>query len=302
MSYVDELLKLAAVERLSTRPVMGLEELAMELGLGVAEARLLVGALSRNFAIELRGDNVYWSPADNLRHARPWGWGVLYGVVLGSTLMSAKLARPWTLAVAEMQRDGRGRLGKQRGGALGGLWATFKLRARASALPLALMGGAYALSLAIERGAGARCSIGWPNDVVVEGRKVGEVFVEGEVVGGEAVVYVTVEVNANNDAEVPGSASLKEVLGSLVPRGRLLGYLATYLARLEAMASRPEELRRGYASRLETLGRKVVARTVSGDVVGVAKGVDARGNLIVDTGSGERVVEIGDVVSLRHVD
>jgi BirA family biotin operon repressor/biotin-[acetyl-CoA-carboxylase] ligase len=140
-----------------------------------------------------------------------------------------------TIAVAEEQTEGRGRLGRtwhapSRTSVL--VSVLLLPRVEAAHLPeLSLVAGG-AVAEAIAEVTGIEPVIEFPNDVLVAGRKVAGILAEA----GEGRVILGIGVNANQtEDELPADArkeptSLQLELGEPVDRARLL---AEILARLE---------------------------------------------------------------------
>jgi BirA family biotin operon repressor/biotin-[acetyl-CoA-carboxylase] ligase len=140
-----------------------------------------------------------------------------------------------TVAVANEQTEGRGRLGRSwhapAGTAL--LFSTLLIPAvEPSRLPeLSLVAG-DAVAEAIADTTGLDPKIKFPNDILIEGRKVAGILAESS----EGRVVLGIGVNANQEeAELPAEAqteptSLRLELGRRVDRAELL---AAILARLE---------------------------------------------------------------------
>lgn len=133
---------------------------------------------------------------------------------------------------AEGQRAGRGRHGRRWDSAPGlGLWFSVLLRPPPRAPgPLALL-AAVAVAGAVEETVGRPAGVKWPNDVLLDGRKVAGVLIEAK--DGFAVVGIGVNANQRAEdfpAELRGRAgSLAMAHGETVDRtalaGRLLGRL-----------------------------------------------------------------------------
>jgi BirA family biotin operon repressor/biotin-[acetyl-CoA-carboxylase] ligase len=140
-----------------------------------------------------------------------------------------------TVAVADEQTEGRGRLGRSwhapAGTAL--LFSTLLIPAvEPSRLPeLSLVAG-DAVAEAIANTTGLDPTIKFPNDILIGGRKVAGILAESS----EGRVVLGIGVNANqNEADLPADAqteptSLRLELGRRVDRAELL---AAILARLE---------------------------------------------------------------------
>jgi BirA family biotin operon repressor/biotin-[acetyl-CoA-carboxylase] ligase len=142
----------------------------------------------------------------------------------------------------------------------------------------------------------------WPNDVLLNGKKVAGVLVESSFIG-DRLDYVVLGIGLNvntrfDDApeEVKLRAtSLREALGHEVDREAVLDrLLAAFGARYAMLPASPLA---DYARRLDTLGKRVRLRAGSEIVEGEALRVEDDGALVVMTYGGERIVTFGDVVS-----
>ncbi|HEY0973391.1 MAG TPA: bifunctional biotin--[acetyl-CoA-carboxylase] ligase/biotin operon repressor BirA [Solimonas sp.] len=211
--------------------------------------------------------------------------------------------------LAEFQRAGRGRRGRQWVSPFGAnlylsvAWSFAAWPPQLTALPLAVgVACARALrSLGLER-----LRLKWPNDLIVDGRKLGGILLEhrGEGGGGCRIV-AGVGLNVRMDGAQAAAVdqawiNLDEALGTPVSRNALAGAL---LRELEAVL-------RAYALqgfvpladdwRALDLVHERPVRVLMGERVleGIARGVDAQGALIVDA-AGERHHLSGGEVSLR---
>jgi len=188
------------------------------------------------------------------------------------------------VATADHQTGGRGRLGRNWVAAPGtAVLCSVLLRPPAGRAPaqLSLVGG-LAVAEAVEGVSGLAALIKWPNDVLVEERKVAGVLAEKR---GESVVLgIGINVNQDEgrlpaDARVP-AASLRLLTGRLFEREEVLAVL---LGRLDELYTRWSAggfgaVRDDLAARDFLRGRRV---TVNG-FVGLAGGFDPEGRLLVD--------------------
>lgn len=202
------------------------------------------------------------------------------------------------------QRAGRGRFDR--------VWetppetclaASVLVRPRAS---LAAWGWlSIAVGLAVRDGlraaSGLDVTLKWPNDVLLDGRKVCGILseaVESEV-GRAAVLGMGINVAFGVDQlPVPTATSLR-IAGSTVGGTEValavLSALHGWYARWDA----GESLVGPYRDACDTLGRQVRVNLPGEVVLGRAVDVDADGSLVVRTPSGDRVFAAGDVVHLR---
>jgi BirA family biotin operon repressor/biotin-[acetyl-CoA-carboxylase] ligase len=179
-----------------------------------------------------------------------------------------------SVVVAEEQTSGRGRLGRRWEAPPGSaLLASFVLHSH----PLA--------SLAAGVGAAAACGepvkLKWPNDLLLEGRKLGGILVERR---GERCV---VGVGINLSWAPPGAARLQ------ADRDVLLERLA---GELERWFSAPRAaVLDAWRARNDTLGNRVKVELAGETFEGVAQDLAEDGSLIVEG----RPISAGDVIHLR---
>jgi BirA family transcriptional regulator, biotin operon repressor / biotin---[acetyl-CoA-carboxylase] ligase len=197
------------------------------------------------------------------------------------------------VATADHQTGGRGRLGRTWvESAATSVLCSVLLRPPAGRLfaQLSLVGG-LAVAKAVEDVSGLAALIKWPNDVLVEGRKIAGVLAEQR---GDAVV-LGIGINVNQDeaalpagARVP-AASLRSLTGRLFEREEVLSALLMRLDELYAgwRAAGFGAVRAELETRDFLRGRRISVNGVAGE----AGGLDAEGRLLVDG----RPVESGEV-------
>ena len=187
--------------------------------------------------------------------------------------LAAQGAPHGTLVTAGAQTAGRGRQGRRWDAPPGSALLCSLIVRDVDAL-LSLRAG-----LAVADVAGEPARVKWPNDVLVDGRKVAGVLVEGRPQDGWAVIGIGVNVSAA-PAEVPGAAALG--------RADVEAVLAELLAALETrLAEPPAATLTALRARDALLGAAV--RWEGGS--GVGDGIDADGGLRVR-------IEAGDVTVL----
>jgi len=160
--------------------------------------------------------------------------------------------------------------------------------------------GAIAAAEAVEGATGLTAQIKWPNDVMLNRRKVGGVL--GELRDGVVTLGIGINVNQTReqlpaDSRTP-PASLRTITGSTFDRAALLGSL---LFRLERAYD--EWRHGGLAEVFVEIGPRdfLRGRTVTVDGrSGVAVGIDREGRLELEVGQRERVaLESGEVAYER---
>ena len=181
-----------------------------------------------------------------------------------------------TVIVADEQTAGRGRLART--------WETPPGSGLAVSLvvqPRRLL--SLLVGVAAAEACGHEVRLKWPNDLLLDGRKVGGILVEAKP--GRAVVGLGI----NLKWAPPGAAFVE------VDRDELLTRL---LKRVEAwLRASDDEVLERWRQLADTLGARVTVSLPGRVIEGVADDIDADGSLVV---AGERV-SAGDVihVSLR---
>ncbi|GBC86997.1 Bifunctional ligase/repressor BirA [bacterium HR12] len=215
--------------------------------------------------------------------------------------LAAAGAPEWTLVAAGHQTAGRGRLGRTWLDAPGALLFSLVLRPavppeRAALLTL-LAGAAMAETLGGLAGTAVGCR--WPNDLLVDGAKIGGILATSSLVDGE-IEHVVLGIGVNLGSAPTGvpDAGALEGVDAAEALGAFLERFAEGYGRAGSGLG-PSVLER-YRPLCTTLGRPVRARTVGGELVeGVAEDVDELGGLLVRTPAGRRTVRFGEV---EHLD
>lgn len=297
----DFVLKLKVLELLSERGELPVVEIEKQLGISSDMAARIIEDLQRNFLMKLIKARLVWSEGDNPRVLSPWGWNYIYKSVVGSTMLIASHAPQWSIVLAETQLYGKGRGDKAWISNLGGVWITFKFplsHPNSSMLPLAVP---VALVRFFQERLGLNALIKWPNDIIINDKKVAGVLIKAEAQGHLLTAYVGIGINVNNDPPVPEATSISRELGKLFPRNKLIAYLSGVMARLDKMLEKAEYLQLEYLNHLGTLGKRVRVLTREGELIGIAKGITKNGELLVETEKGVLSVSSESVIQLRHI-
>jgi BirA family biotin operon repressor/biotin-[acetyl-CoA-carboxylase] ligase len=225
--------------------------------------------------------------------------------------MARRDASPWTAVRAERQTAGRGRGGHAWTSPPGNLYLSVVLPPPAdrpiTLLPL-LVGVAVA-EAAREWGVPARLK--WPNDVLVDERKLGGILVESSTDGqGAAAIVAGVGINlwldpASLEEEgLRNGATSVRALGVDPPSPDAAG--AAVLARLAVWyhafaAAGGEPVRAAWRSlAVDWWGRAVQAGSGGAVVHGIVRDIDERGALVLETNGGRKVaVMSGEVREVR---
>jgi BirA family biotin operon repressor/biotin-[acetyl-CoA-carboxylase] ligase len=204
--------------------------------------------------------------------------------------LAAAGAPAGTLVSADEQTVGRGRQGRAWTAPAGrAVLMSVVVREPPRLLPLA---AAVAVADAVTPLAPAReVAIKWPNDVLLDGRKVAGILVEGRPQEGWAVVGIGVNVAVRAE-DLP--AELRGRAGSLdLEPDAVEVVLRAVLAGLEhRLADSDQDVVAAWRERDALAGRDVSWA----DGAGVARGIDDDGRLVVEVANGRRVkLDAGEV-------
>ncbi|MBI4591542.1 MAG: biotin--[acetyl-CoA-carboxylase] ligase [Candidatus Rokubacteria bacterium] len=228
----------------------------------------------------------------------------LFGEVSSTNAVLRQLAkagaREGTLVLAESQTAGRGRQGKSWFSPYGvNFYASVLLRPAIGPKEAPVF--SFVASLAVAdaiRTFGLPAAIKWPNDILVERKKVGGVLAE-LAVSGDRLDYVILGVGVNLNVEHKAllaalgeaghaAASLRDLAGRDIDRNAFtasfLNFLDEWLQVFRAQGA--EALLRAWRDRDILTGRRVEVREESVTFDGRALGVDAEGHFVVEDSRG----------------
>lgn len=235
----------------------------------------------------------------------------------GSTNLDAKQlaeegAESGTLVVSEMQTAGRGRRGRAWISPAGeAIYMSLLLRPtcrpeQASVLTLVM---ALAVLEAIEELAPGRCGIKWPNDIVINGKKICGILTEMSVEKNTIDhVVIGVGINANQSSfekEISETAtSLFLELGKETDRSGLISCVMHYFEYAYTEYEKTWNLAGlvdRYNRHLVNMDRQVRVLDPKGEYEGIALGINAQGELLVRKQDGELVKVYAGEVSVRGI-
>ena len=281
-------------------------------------------------ALRCTGDRVQWHAAfiplseERIVHALggPRAWHVRVAGIVDSTnsalLREARAGVPFVtpcLLAAELQHTGRGRQGRawrsSPGASLTASYALTIARGIGALSGLSLVCGLAVRDVLAARGVVAQLK--WPNDVLVDGKKLAGVLIEAHPLHAQAsvaVIGVGINVAPPATRESDGNRTTSADINAIdlhtagvphVDRNLLAidlaSALALRLARFTAdgFGAFQSEWNAAHAFRDRPVDLSEAGRALSS---GIARGVDAMGRLLLDTPGGAHAVLAGDV-SLR---
>jgi len=217
-------------------------------------------------------------------------------------------AEEGTVVIAETQTAGRGRLGREWVSPKGGLYFSVILRPKldASEAVKLVFGAGLAVAKVLHEVYGLQVETKWPNDVLMNGKKVCGILTEMNTTG-EKVNYVVVGIGVNANFEVEEvfpkplrmvATSLENEIGRKVSLKELLRALLEKLEGIYHLF-----MKKGFTTILEKwkayasfLGRQVEVSSATERWFGLALDVEGDGSLIMrlEDGTVKRVFA-GDI-------
>ena len=216
-------------------------------------------------------------------------------------------AKSGLIIAAECQTGGKGRFGRKWESESGeGIYFTFLLRPGLPPADIAsiTLAAGYAVCEALREYSGVEAKIKWPNDIVINNKKVCGILTE-MAAQMDMVDYVAVGIgiNVNNKSFSEDikwkSTSVFIETGKLTERNLLFREVIKKLDLIisEFLTGIPEERKTHFKELCITLGRSVTAMRGGTEIKGTAVDVSSGGDLIIRQSSGELVsVNSGEVV------
>ena len=210
--------------------------------------------------------------------------------------IAKKLARKgcpdFTVVVAGRQKKGRGRLKRAWISDAGGLYFTLVLRPRLPIVLGARVSFLASLTLArvLREWCGIDAKVKWPNDILVQERKISGMLTEMEAEAEQInFINIGIGINVNNDPSrsEPRASSIKTILGKSISRKELL---ARFLDKLESRMQQLDldDVVHEWKKYTLTLNRRVQIVTKRETSEGLAVDVDENGALVLELDDGTR--------------
>ncbi len=219
--------------------------------------------------------------------------------------LARKGAREGTIVIAEAQAHGRGRLSREWLSPKGGIYFTLILRPGISPAyaPRINLMASVAVATTIKKLFGLNAELKWPNDVLIEGRKVCGILAEMDA-EMDVVNFVNVGIGINTNTSVlqfaKTATSLKDVLGREISRKEFLSVLFREMEQQQALLMEAD-LSKEWKELSGTLNKYVMILSPGEVIVGRAIDIDATGALIVKERNGSlKKALAGDCIHLRE--
>lgn len=206
--------------------------------------------------------------------------------------------------IAESQTKGVGRQGRAWNSPPGGLWFTLALPLKNLSLDKV---GPFSIVTALQVAESLKeinnldCHLKWPNDVLYERKKLAGILLTTTTKSKKTWVLIGVGINVNN--EITGelgktATSIIQIRKQSQGRSRLLEsiLLSVYTAWTEFDRTGFGPYQKAVESRLAGVGKAIQVKVGTKTVAGTMKAVDPQGNLLIESGTGLKTVQAGEIV------
>lgn len=225
--------------------------------------------------------------------------------------LAAKGAVNGTIVISEEQTEGKGRLRRVwHSPRQGGIWMSLIVKPDIPPYhaPRLTLLTAVAVVLAI-RETGVNAGIKWPNDVLVNGRKIAGILTELHAESDRIhSVIIGIGINVNQQPE-DFSDDIKSLATSLaIEKGIRLdrvAFLQRFLVHFEELYQQFLKkgflpIKREWETYSVTIGKKVTAKTAQKTITGYASGINEDGILVVrDEAAKDHLIYSGDI-TIHH--
>ncbi len=239
------------------------------------------------------------------------GREIYYFKEINSTNLYAKKlihegAQEGTVIVSDIQLSGRGRKDRTWSSPMGGLWFSIILYPQ---LPpekgmIVTMTASVAVAQAIKEITGLNPNIKWPNDIMLNNKKVCGVLTEldAEI---DRINYSIIGIGINVNNEIAEdlkdiAISLKSIFGDQISRVKLLQSILKFLDEnyLKLAEKDNKIIRELWLSFANIIGREILVNDEKEKISGIVIDVDDSGCLILDTDKGQVRIVSGDITFL----
>ncbi len=210
--------------------------------------------------------------------------------------------------VCEKLSRGRGRLGRRWEAGEGGLWFTVLLKPPSiKSFQLLSLASGVAVAKSIKCLFNVDAKVKWPNDVLVNEKKVCGILIEARVEADKIHhIMLGIGVNVNNTLPVElqsNATTIKNIMGVEIPRTPLLKNIIREIdfAYKKLIDGNLMDIVNEWILYSSTIGKRVKAITFDEEIEGIAIGLDEDGALLIETkGKEVKRVVAGDVIHLKE--
>lgn len=211
-----------------------------------------------------------------------------------------------TIIAVEEQTGGRGRVKRVWISPKGCVAFSIILYPSITQLPHLIMIASLAVARSIKAVTGLKPEIKWPNDILINGKKVCGILIENEIKGAK-VEYANIGIGINANLNVadfpeimPFATSLSDELGREVSRLDMIRHVLIEIERLYTSLQAGESVYEEWRECLGTLGKRVQVTASKIIHKGIAESVDRDGSLLLRLEDGSLVRIVAGDVRLRN--
>jgi BirA family biotin operon repressor/biotin-[acetyl-CoA-carboxylase] ligase len=274
-------------------------------------------ASKRGYRIRSAPDLLTKNELESIRRTQWLGCRLECYDVIGSTNTAAmglaeEGAPHGTLVLADKQESGKGRRGRSwempQGVAIAMSFVLKPVDLLPENAPMLTLVSAMAVAAAIRQESGLPAQIKWPNDIVLDGKKVCGILTEMSTqIDYINHIVVGIGINVHNEQfpeELSDRAtSLYLESGKRYSRAALVEAVCEQFEHYYGIFMETQDLsalREEYDQSLVNLNRQVRVLDPRGEYDGIAAGINEKGALLVDTPDGIKPVDSGEV-SVRGI-
>ena len=243
----------------------------------------------------------------------PEGYGLQAFDVLDSTNEEAKRqatagATPPLWIMAREQSSGRGRRGREWVSERGNLFCSLLLKGEGDVVTSSQLSFVAALAVRdvvadlVQSDSRARCK--WPNDVLLDGRKVSGILLESQAAAAKGssvpefvIIGIGVNLASHPQKALYPATSLNMAAGMNVTSEQALELLASSMAYWIGRWKGDgfSVIRTAWLDKAEGLGQNITVRLPQEEFTGRFIDLDVTGGVKVETDTGQRIITAGDV-------
>jgi BirA family biotin operon repressor/biotin-[acetyl-CoA-carboxylase] ligase len=206
------------------------------------------------------------------------------------------------VVIARVQTNGKGRMGRSWLSPEGGIYISLTLEPERSQCSILSVLSPLPVVWAMKR-FGLEARIKWPNDLLIDGRKLGGILCEFIEQDNRPFLIVGIGINSRESIElasVPESTTIEMEVGKSVPNEEIIDALLEEYQTLYERFRKEANLRDEYELSCLTIGKWVKIGSIEGEIEGRAIRIGENGALILESDGVLREIIEGDVVEYNQ--
>ena len=215
-----------------------------------------------------------------------------------------------TVVTAETQTSGRGRFGRQWSSDKGGLYFSILLRTDLppSNIAAITLAAGYAVCLAVREYTGLDARIKWPNDIIVENRKICGILTE-IAAQSDSIDYIIIGIGINiNNTEFPDeikhkASSIHLETNKNSDKSDFFRTVLIYLDKVISsfLISISIDDMSSFKRICATIGREVSVKRGENVLKGIARDITPFGELVIETEDSQKITISSGEVTVQGI-